>query len=389
MSPAAGHISVLQKITRKLFAADPYAVDSVIWKLHHFGTCTILFAGLMLTIVENYIDSKSITCVTESRYEKYVDGFCWLHGASHVAPMFQGKATGCFIDEPQIGHQPGERITSYYLWLPHLLLLVLLVTRLPHQLWERSLEKGLIKSIIENGSSQTVPEPMPDLTVKGCPPATSLFEGDNVPPAVIVTNFIGARPKFKKYQFSFALLETSYPFVVLLCLQILHSAFNQKYWRYGTRVTDFLLSDPTKLQHNPMCELFPTEVACDVKIGSSTGGLNALSVLCTLQNNMFNQRYFFLLWWWGILLLMVTLVGLSLRWARLHCPKLSLFILTRKYYTKGITTLDISSEDSFALETVLDSLQENPTKQSIVLEGIVQSLSNRPHEGSVPMESLV
>ena len=83
------------------------------------------------------------------------------------------------------------------------------------------------------------------------------------------------------------------------------------------------------VMHDPMCELFPTEVACNINIGSTTGALDRTNFLCILGNNLFNQKYFFVLWLWWIFLMLVTLAGVLYRWSRIAMPGLSRYLLSR------------------------------------------------------------
>ena len=79
---------------------------------------------------------------------------------------------------------------------------------------------------------------------------------------------------------------------------------------------------PSKV-HDPMCELFPTEVACYIKVGATTGGIDRSNYLCILSNNLFNQKYFLILWLWWVLLICVSVLGLVYRLARITIPDFS------------------------------------------------------------------
>ena len=77
------------------------------------------------------------------------------------------------------------------------------------------------------------------------------------------------------------------------------------------------------VMHDPMCELFPTEVACNINVGSLTGAMDRTNFLCILGNNLFNQKYFFVLWVWWMLVLALSCVGLVYRLGRLLCAPFS------------------------------------------------------------------
>ena len=104
--------------------------------------------------------------------------------------------------------------------------------------------------------------------------------------------------------------------------QVTHWILNYKFWNYGARVLEYLTIygeywKKGENLHNPMCELFPTEVSCNVRVGASTGGIDKTNYLCILQNNLFNQKYFFILWLWWMFLFVVTGLGVSFRMTRL------------------------------------------------------------------------
>ena len=104
--------------------------------------------------------------------------------------------------------------------------------------------------------------------------------------------------------------------------QVTHWILNYKFWNYGARVLQYLTVYGEYWKrgenlHNPMCELFPTEVSCNIRVGASTGGVDKTNYLCILQNNLFNQKYFFILWLWWMFLFVVTGLGVSFRLVRL------------------------------------------------------------------------
>ena len=104
-----------------------------------------------------------------------------------------------------------------------------------------------------------------------------------------------------------------------------------------------------------MCELFPTEVACNINIGSTTGALDRTNFLCILGNNLFNQKYFFVLWLWWMFLLIVSVLGMVYLIARISFPSLSRYLLSRKIHGKSLVELDqlrFNSGDAFVLEVI-------------------------------------
>ena len=67
-----------------------------------------------------------------------------------------------------------------------------------------------------------------------------------------------------------------------------------KFFGYGQNVINYIWSvkqvgpEGKYLSHDPMCELFLTEVACYILIGASTGAIDRRNYICILNNNIFN-----------------------------------------------------------------------------------------------------
>ena len=71
--------------------------------------------------------------------------------------------------------------------------------------------------------------------------------------------------KYAGYQRTFSLLETLNIVTLLVSVQITHWILNYKFWNYGNEVINYLTVYGSHLSrgkriHDPMCELFPTEV---------------------------------------------------------------------------------------------------------------------------------
>ena len=62
------------------------------------------------------------------------------------------------------------------------------------------------------------------------------------------------------------------------------------------------------------------QVSCIIYVGAATGGTNTENFLCTLQNNLFNQKYFFVLWVWWVFVLGVSILGFVYRLGTLVSP---------------------------------------------------------------------
>ena len=76
-----------------------------------------------------------------------------------------------------------------------------------------------------------------------------------------------------------------------------------------------------------MCKLFPTEVACYIRIGATTGDIHMTNYL---SNNLFNRMYFHVLWLWWCALIGISVLGFIYRFAQIMMPDLFGSIWMRK-----------------------------------------------------------
>ena len=82
----------------------------------------------------------------------------------------------------------------------------------------------------------------------------------------IAQNFWDFRPKYSSYHYSFGLWEFMNGVCVFLSMCATHWLLNYKFFSYGLQVFSYMesLKSATPLEesrkHDPMCELFPTEV---------------------------------------------------------------------------------------------------------------------------------
>ena len=151
----------------------------------------------------------------------------------------QGKATGCFVDQSKIASAADAPVTAYYLWLPFLLTFCFGFAKMPRSLWRRMLEGGMLKNIMGNMDAET-----------------------------IAHNFIKFQPRFGRYHFYFGFCEFLNLVMVVLSMFVTDALLLNKFFGYGQEVFRYIWSEKTihpdtgrYNTHDPMCELFPTEVS--------------------------------------------------------------------------------------------------------------------------------
>jgi len=351
MAPAVVNRLPIISNLLKWFKGDDLIIDNALFKLHHQASTFIIMFGLLFIFLENHLDGRAIVCQGGDQYAR---SYCWIHGTAYIREHLQGKATGCFVDQSRIESEEDAPVTAYYLWLPFLLTFCFGFAKFPRSVWRNFLENGLVRNLLGTGAE----------------------------PAVITQNFLDFRPRYAKYHFYFGFCEFLNMCMVILSLFITDALLLNKFWGYGQDVLHYMWSvkhvgpEGQYLTHDPMCELFPTEVACYIRIGATTGAIDRTNYLCILSNNLFNQKYFLVLWLWWFALIGVSVLGLIYRFARIMIPDLSRSILMRKVRAWRLDNLELSGADCFVLDMLADNLPHNVMDQ--LLGEISKRISPKP-----------
>ena len=335
-----------------LFKKDKVIHDNVLFRLHHQVNFFVILVGVIFIFGENYLNGKAIIC---KGGDPYTNQFCWLHGTGHLHPDMADGITGmCTMDQEEVTEER-DRQTHYYIWLPFLLLICMGVVKIPRVIWKNVCERGIMKSL--SGEEGTVPEKIAQRFRKLCK-----------------HSFI--------YFLCFAACELLNIAAVVICFHILDSPLNGKFLSYGINVQNFyntkltdeeLRSNPDLETPNPMCNLFPTEVACNICTGSIGGGCNdKSSILCILSNNLFNQYFFLILWfWWGFLLI-ISILGVIYRATQISIPAASKLILHFHFLPHGleskVSQLSLRPSDFFLLGRLASNVKGS------VMEEVIKEL---------------
>ena len=200
----------------------------------------------------------------------------------------------------------------------------------------------------------------------------------------------------RKYFLSFIFCEILNILSIVLCMITLNALLGGNFWNYGTEVLKFYSDNEedrlnkVSLQGelvNPMCNVFPTEVSCNVYFGALQGEIQIENKLCMLSNNIFNQYYFFVLWFWWVILLTLSLVFLVYRLIFLMVPSFPVFVLKTSLSGKGYKLDNQDSTyffqkqkqwDAFLLMQVTGNLNSRNTKH-LLDEMINQEIRKTNH----------
>ena len=335
---------------KNLFKTDSVHLDNFLFKLHHQVNFFVILIGVLFIFGENYLNGKAIVC---RGGDSYSNQYCWLHGTGHLHEDLAKDITGlCVMDQEEVTGD-SDRQTHYYLWLPFILGVCLGMVKIPRFIWKNLCERGLMASLVERETGEKIAE-----------------------------RFNKLRKRSNIYFIGFVVCELLNIIAVVLCFHILNSLLNGKFWSYGVDVNNYygtkqtqdqMKSNPDLEKPNPMCNLFPTEVACNLCTGSIGGGCNdKQSILCILSNNLFNQYFFLILWCWWIFLLSVSILGLIYRAGQMTIPSLSQTILIFKLSPLGLeynaSKLNLNPADMFMLGRLVNNVKGS------VMEGVLDEI---------------
>jgi len=292
---------------KKLFNPSEVRIGNLVFDLHQQWTFVIVIIGLIFSSSNNYLNKDAMICHGGN---SYINNFCFLHGSSHVPQALQAElssSSSCIREDEGGEDQDQVRTTHYYIWLPFVLAIIAIMTKLPWILWKNVLERGLMKKLVA------------DMDQDGSKTAKRFLQ-------VVMRGRTNSVPAIV-YNFGFAFCEVLNLVVILVSQSILNSLFNDEYASYGINVQSYrsFVPNPNLPERsspaNPMCHLFPTEVSCTVKTGGIGGNANKENILCLLPNNVFYQYYFLLLWWWWVALIFITCLGLVYRLVQILLPQ--------------------------------------------------------------------
>jgi len=350
---------------KELFAKDSVRLDNTLFKLHHQANFFVILVGVLFIFGENYLNGKAIVC---KGGDDYSNQYCWLHGTGHLHADLAKDITGlCAMDQGEVTEK-NDRQTHYYLWLPFILGICMGLVKIPRVIWKNLCERGLMASMVERETGEK-----------------------------IAARFHKLRNKSNFYFLGFVLCELLNILAVICCFSLLDRLLNGKFWSYGLDVNNYygtkptqeeLKSNPDLAKPNPMCSLFPTEVACNLCTGSIGGGCNdKYSILCILSNNLFNQYFFLILWCWWVFLLTIASVGLLYRAAQMAIPSFSQTVLLLHLTPLGLeykfSKLNLRPGDMFLLGRLV-----NNVKGSVMEEVLEEIMRNEGLKGDLELNEV-
>jgi len=348
-----------------LFKSDSVKHDNSLFRLHHQVNYFFVLVGVLFIFGQNHFGSP-IKCYNTD--DSYVEQYCWFHGSGHLHIDLSKKVSGCVAYQKQEGFGEGDqRHTRYYLWLPFTLGLCLAIIKTPRFIWKHGCEGGILSSILDNDTPKEMAARIKELKRDGA----------------------------RKYFLSFIFCEILNIFSIVLCMVTLNALLGGNFLNYGTEVLEFYSATEEDRDNkkslegelvNPMCNVFPTEVSCNVNTGGIQGGTQVTNILCMLSNNIFNQYYFFVLWFWWVILLTLSLVFLVYRLIYLTVSSFPVVLLKNSLSHQGFKLDQDNTDffqkqkqwDAFLLMRVIGNLKRRNVKH-LLDEMINQEIRNTSH----------
>ena len=217
---------------RKIFSGDGVLLDNYLFKLHHQLNFFLVFFGAVFITGMNYLNDDSIICTGDGA-DKYASQYCWLHGSGHLPKNLADHMPqrNCVADQ----EETDDRHTHYYLWIPFVLGICMIVIKAPRILWNEVFERGLVQGAVQIANEES---------------------GEKERKSKLAERFEKLRGRAKVYGASYFLCEFLNAVSVMICFSIVDSLLEGKFWYYGQQFLDY--DKEVEGAVNPLCRVFPT-----------------------------------------------------------------------------------------------------------------------------------
>lgn len=261
----------------------------------------MLVVAAALVSSHHHMDSTggAIQCMTAGSRAvagRTISDYCWVMG-TYTHPGEEGAYPGVTPGRGQ------ERLVhSYYMWVPHHLLLLAALFHLPHLLWKWS-EGGRMRALIGG--------------MEGNAEYEDFTEDESWKRVESFTEYLKQRQLLslstKLQNWTLFLCEAANLLVVILSILLTNTFLGGNFWWYGAEVIGLIESQHRHLGSDPRSWVFPTMTKCDFRMFGPSGTVNLVDALCVLGMNTLNEKIFLWLWLWLGLLLPLASGQLLLR----------------------------------------------------------------------------
>jgi len=274
---------LLKNVLEYLKVNKPVTKDNVAFRIVTVGS----FGVFMLCSILNGLTiqfGNPIVCDGSSN-TPLIETHCWLHGSYDLRKNLT-ENKNCFDNDETSEPEKGRNL--YYKWVVCVLVLSAILFRLPAWIWSM-LEGRLMTNFYNSSKDLDVLREKED-DVK-----------DVAEKEVKAFKRLQKRSKTKTYYSKFLFCQCLALIVLSLNFYGTNEFLDQKFLTYGPDVVKYFYQLKTGKPlnpKNPMCNTFPTRVACDFKFTGSGGGDSNKNEYCILTQNIINEKIYVVLWFW-------------------------------------------------------------------------------------------
>ena len=303
---------------------DGIDIDTWVFKFYSRVTVGLFLVAAGIHQIISFTENELVCKGTEA--DSYDVSYCWLHGFQHLPINAISRDINggeeCFSPE-NVGK---GKISNYHIWISLVLFLCGAAFAIPNEIWKH-FEGGMMKQYaglktrnLEEKERKEIAEQFKNLTY----------------------NFTN------RYFFAYVFFEAAYFTLGVALFYAIDAFLDGKFMTYGSDTFAYLRGDTKDIEVvnsdlrraftvnpiNPMCNVFPTVVACNVSSGSVVKNLSDIkNILCTVERNIMNQKIFLILWVWFMILFSATLCQIVYRIITIVLPSAQEW--TIKYHLKS------------------------------------------------------
>ena len=236
---------------------------------------------------------------------------CWIHGSSHIPAEFRNELSKVDCISKEEDEYDTLPDTAYYQWVVFVLVIQAGIFAIPYRIWKQA-EHGLIKEFNTGEVNKVL-----------------VLEDDAALHSAVkryVRQFNSILHHNNRYFATFVLCEVFNIVVLYLNFWLTNAFLGYKFGNYGFAVLNYYGTDPHVVNSNqivnPMCNLFPTKVSCNMKTVGDSGALQTHNGLCILSQNIVNEKIFLAIYFWYVFLMIVSGIYAFFRACTILVPQL-------------------------------------------------------------------
>jgi len=280
---------ILKNVLEYLKVNKEVTKDNVAFRIVTVGS----FGIFMLCSILNGVTIKFGDPIICHGREPLMEAECWLHGSYDLDNKhiwndncgFPSKSTP-LTDDDKVAEVPKGKM-SYYQWVVSTLVLSAILFRLPAWIWSM-LEGGLMANFYNSNQNIDVLRANED-------DLNHLVKKE-----VRVFRRLQGRWTTKTYYLKFLACQCLALVVLYLTFHGTDQFLDEKFSDYGPAAVKYLRLNETSKKNNtnPICNTFPTRVACNVITSGTAKGANVVNQYCILTQNIINEKIYLALWFW-------------------------------------------------------------------------------------------